>query len=465
MSILPPLLILVPVLGMAATALANKEHSYRIALISSGITLLLSAALVASISLSHAYPSFSVQYIMQLGVNFELAVSPLSLILVAMTAVVFFAAALVGEYFIGKSEKLYNVILLIGEAASLGVFLAANLLLLYIFWEIAEVVMFFIIFIYGGYNRRYAAIKFILYSLMSSLLLLIAIIILYANSSPHTFNILALSQATALMPGSIQLMVAALLIVSFMIKMPVFPLHSWLPVAHTEAPTTGSMILAGVLLKFGGYGLYLAFLLLPAMHAYSLDLAALFMFSSLYSAFVSLRQGNMKRMIAYTSITDMGIVALALAASTALTNTGAFYGMLSHGIAISLLFLMAGTVDELYGTLEIDKVHGIIRNFTRLPYIFILGVFAAIGLPLTSGFIADILIFLGAYKTFGLLALIPLASILIIGAALFWLAERSFMNSARSTEPLKPLDRIVTICSIFLLAATFLFGILPSLLI
>jgi NADH-quinone oxidoreductase subunit M len=459
-----PLIILIPFIAGLATFLFDKSRSHVISIMSSAAVLILT---IAAVYLANAYGlgsvNFSYSYIPALNLSFQLQFSQISLILTVMTAIVFFAASLVSNYFI-KDSRLYNLIFLIAEGASLGVFLSSNLFLLYVFWEISEVMMFFIIFIFGGYGRRYAAMKFIIYSLLSSFLLLIAIILLYVSVIPHTFDIGTIASLASSMPAYTQLAIMSLMLVAFMIKMPIFPFHTWLPDAHTEAPTTGSMILAGVLLKFGGYGLLLMFMLVPISHSYMVYMAIIFGFSAVYAAFVTFRQTNLKRLIAYTSITDMGIVAVGVAASSIIGTSGALYGMLSHAIAISVLFLIAGTLDEVYGTLEIERIKGVVARYPALTYIFIAGVFALVGLPLTSGFIGDLLIFIGSFHTFGMIGIVPLAGIFAIGAALFWTIERSFYNESRPTEPYNVLGSSVIMCGAFLIASTIVLGVLPFIL-
>lgn len=466
MSIALPFLVGLPFLGALLAAIINKRHSHTVSMIFSAIAFIISLYTIYIANFSSLTSlAFTVSYIPQLNLSLNFSMNSLTLMLALMTAIVFLAAAFVQAYFIKERGRIYSVLFLLAEGASFGVFLSANLLLLYLFWEITEIMMFFIIFLYGGYNRRYASIKFLVYSLLSSLLLLIAIIILYNSVTPHTFNIGNLVGSTAALPVGIQLLVTVLLLFSFMIKLPVFPLHSWLPDAHTEAPTTGSMILAGVLLKFGGYGIFLLLLIVPFAMQYASTIAIVFAFSSVYAALVALRQTNIKRMIAYVSVTDMGIVALGLFAANASATNGAFYAMLSHGIAISILFLVAGTLDELYGTLEIDRIKGVIKNFRGLTYIFILGAFVVLGLPLTTGFIADIALFFGAFSAFGYIAVIPLFGIIVIGAMLFWVIERMFMNPSDTTEPYTVTGYSVSLSGTFLLIMSIVFGIAPFILL
>ena len=465
MSIVLPLVILVPFVFAGLSLLINRRNLGTLSIISSILTFILVIAIIyQAFTYGIGSVSFNSEYIPSLGIGLHLQVTDLTLILVLMTSIVFLSASVVGTYFIEKGERIYGFIFLVAEGASIGLFLSANLFLFYVFFEIAEIMMFFIIFVYGGYDRRYASIKFIVYSLVASLLLLVGIMVIYANVTPHTFDINQIAAEAGSMPVGAESLAMLLLLIAFMIKIPVFPFHSWLPDAHTEAPTTGSMILAGVLLKFGGYGLLLIFLMLPLASHYGLYLAALFGFSAIYAAFVAMRQGNIKRMIAYTSITDMGIVALGVTAGNVLGTSGAIYAMLSHGLAVSLLFLVAGTLDELYGTLEISKIKGVMRLFPSLSYLFIIGVFAVVGLPLTSGFVGDLLIFFGAFNRFGIEGIIPIVSLVLMGGFLFWMIEKMFWGPKHS-EAYKALEKKVIYGGLLLLAATFILGILPSIML
>lgn len=460
------LIVLVPFAAIAPLLLAGRRYAFGISTFACAAVFLLSClAVYYSYALGAQALSFSAFYVPSLNLSFGLSLTQPTAILLMMTSIVFLAASVVGRYFIKERCVLYNTIFLIAAGSSAGVFLTSSLFFLYVFWEVSEVMMFFIIFVYGGYNRRYSSIKFIIYSILSSLLLLIGIMLLYNAVTPHTFGISSIIQESGSIGVPTQLAVLALFVLSFMIKMPVFPLHTWLPDAHTEAPTTGSMILAGVLLKFGGYGLFLAFLMLPIASHYAMYIFLVFLLSTIYSAYVCLNQTNIKRLIAYTSITDMGIVGIGLAAMNAFGTNGAMYMMLSHGIAISLLFLLAGTLDEVYGTLEISKIKGVIANFPGMSYLFIIGVFAALGIPLTAGFVADLMVFIGSFGSFGIVGLAPLFGILIIGAALFWVIERMFLSASKQTEPYNPLDRPVMASGVFLLLSAVFFGVLPFVLL
>ena len=461
-------MILAQLLWSVLILLLPKGRSSMLAKAGAAVTMVLTAAVAylyftagaASLSSSYAYSS-------SLGIAAGFQLNEVTLILIVMTSVIFFAASFVGDYFIGRNDKLYNFLFAFMEATSLGVFLSSSLIFFYVFWEVTEIAMFFIILLYGGIDRKYAAIKFLIYSIISSLLLLIGIMALYHYSAAQSFSIQTVISSGISAPAYMQALIFLVLLIAFMIKVPVFPFHTWLPAAHTEAPATGSMILAGVMLKFGAYGLLLLFSIMSPITAFAAPyLAILFAFSSIYGAFTAIKMSNLKRMVAYTSIADMGIVSFAMVALNQAGTIGAAYGMLSHGIAISLLFMLAGTFDKEFGTLQIERLGGILRWSAPAAYLFIFGIFAVIGIPLTAGFIADVLMFIGSTSTFGILGIAPLLSIVIVGAYLLWLAERSILGGRQSIEGLtESFDRSVRNSALVLASAAVILGVLPFLLL
>lgn len=461
-----PLIVFLPFVFVIPLFFLQEKRSFLLSIASSLIVLSVTV-IAAWVGISQGFPSLSFQqgYIQSLGINLDLELTKYSNIFMVMSAIVLFASALVARSFIKESQRIYNLLFLLTAGSTLGVFLAGNLFLFYLFWEISEVAMFFIIYIFGGYDRRYAAIKFLVYSIVASLFLLLGIMVVYSGLPTQTFSIAPIISQAASLPHGTQLLALALLSIAFLIKIPSFPFHSWLPDAHTEAPTTGSMILAGILLKFGGYGLLLMFLMLPLASSYALPLAAIFGFSALYSAMVAIRQEHLKRLVAYTSIVDMGVASLGIASQGAFGIAGGLYAMLSHGIVISLLFLLVGAVDEAYGTMLISRLKGVVKNLPMLAYGFVFGVFALIGMPLTAGFIGDLLVFIGAFSAFGVGGIVPLAAILIIGAFMFLVIEKVFLSSSKAIEPYANPGANIDMAAIFLSAAAAVLGIAPFLLL
>jgi proton-translocating NADH-quinone oxidoreductase chain M len=461
-----PLIVLVPILSAISLFAFNERHSFSIALASSLVMFLL-VAYVAYLGLSSGFGalSFSQGYIPSLGISLSLQVTQYGVIFLAMSAIVLLSASIVAGGFIKESRRIYNFLFLLAESSALGLFLSGSLFLFYVFWELCEVAMFFIIYLFGGFDRRYAAIKFMVYSIVASLSLLIGLMVIYANVPTPTFDLASVISQAASIPASAQLIAMLLLAFAFLIKIPAFPFHGWLPDACTEAPTPGSMVLAGVMPAFAVYGLLLMFLVLPASLAYANYFAVLFGFSALYCAIVAIRQSNLKRLIAYAGAMAMGIASLGLASMDAFGTAGALYSLLSHGTIISLMFLLAGALDESFGTPVLERIKGVMKSFPALSYSFMFGAFATVGIPLTSGFIGYLLVFSGAFGAYGVLGLVPIGALALLGAYLFYVLERSFLNVSAAVEPYQNPRRSVYLAIGLLIAATLLFGVLPSLLL
>lgn len=458
------LLIIVPILGSAASLFIGNRHSNFLGAAVALVELII--GLVAlHYFLSGALLAESYFYIPILNIDFGLGMNGVSLILMLLTVIVFAAAAMANIYFMKENAKGYNSLFLLVEATALGLFLSANLFFFYVFWDISIVALFFILFRFGGYDRRYAAFKFIIYSLISSSLLLIAILTIYVYTPGHSFDIAYVAAAASSIPRNVQIAILVLLMLSFMIKVPVFPFHSWIPDAYAEAPPSGSMLLSGILSKFGAYGILLMFALLPVAREFSMYIAALFIFSVLYASFVALAQKELKRMFAYLSMVEMGIIVFGIATANSLGSGGALFGMLSHAMIISLLFALAFLIEKVFGTTTIANLKGIANNSRVIAYAFLFGVLAAVGLPLTTGFITEFLIFLGGVKSFGLIGILPLVGVFINGAYLFWVFERSFVSTGSAMRALGGIGRSAYASLAVLISFVILFGIFPHLLL
>ena len=378
------------------------------------------------------------------GVNssYHIGVDGLSLPLVAMTAVIFLACAV---YALRETDRprLQAALFLFLQSMSMGLFLSADLILFFVFFDLSIVAMYFVIAGWGHRDAARSALKFFLYTFLGSLALLVGFIGLYIAADPHTFDMLELSEQTPLAGSSLAggLVLAAIL-VGLAVKTPTVPFHTWLPPAHTDAPAVGSAVLAGVLLKMGTYGFVrIAMPMLPqAWRAWAWVILVVGIVSVVYGALVALAQTDFKRMVAYTSVNHMGYIVLAVGAAglvagdtvdaRSIAVTGAVTQMVSHGLITGALFLLAGVLQERAGSYDMGAYGGLAAPAPRFAALFAVGAFASLGLPGFSGFIAEFQIFTGS------IAAAPVTAISVVGilvtAALFLRAlQRMFTGQTR----------------------------------
>ncbi|NOT13422.1 MAG: NADH-quinone oxidoreductase subunit M [Methylococcaceae bacterium] len=373
---------------------------------------------------------FSTPWIPRFGISFHLAADGLSLLLIALTIVLGFMAVSSSWTEIRNRQGFFFFNLLSCLAGTVGVFLAVDLFLFFFFWELMIIPMYFLISIWGHENRTYAAIKFVIFTQVSSLLMLLAIVVFvlisHNQSGLYTFDYFKL-QNTRIDPDlAFWLMLG--FFIAFTVKLPAVPFHTWLPDAHTQAPTGGSVILAGVLLKTGAYGL-LRFVI-PLFPEAALRFAPIAMtlgaVSVLYAAVMAYAQSDLKRLIAYTSVSHMGFILLGIFSWNLLALQGAVITMLAHGISASALFMMAGALQERLHTREMGNMGGLWSAFPRLSALALFFAMASLGLPGLGNFIGEFLVLLGAYKvsvlltsaTAVVLILAPVYSLIIIQKAL-----------------------------------------------
>ncbi len=333
-------------------------------------------------------------WIPQLGLNWSVSVDGLSMPLVLLAGLVT-TLSIFAAWRVDRRPRLFYALMLVLYAAQIGVFVAQDVLLLFIMWEVELVPVYLLICIWGGQKRRYAATKFLIYTAAASIFILIAGLAMAFSGDTITFDMVQLGLKDY--PLSLELALYAGLLIAFGVKLAIFPMHTWLPDAHGEASTPVSMILAGVLLKMGGYGLIrLNLELLPDAHVYFAPvLAILGVVNIIYGAFSSFAQTNMKRRLAYSSISHMGFVLLGIASFTDLGISGALLQMLSHGLIASVLFFLAGVTYDRAHTMTMTEMGGLGQAMPKVFALFTVGTMASLALPGMSGFASEIAIFIG----------------------------------------------------------------------
>ena len=413
------------------------------------------------------------------GVNssYHVGVDGLSLPLLAMTAVIFLACAV---YSLGERNRprLQAALFLFLQSMSMGLFVSADLILFFLFFDLSIVGMYFIIAGWGHGDAARSAMKFFLYTFLGSLSLLVGFIGLYVFADPHTFDMVELTAQLPLAGSSLAggAILAAILL-GLAVKTPTVPFHTWLPPAHTDAPAGGSAVLAGVLLKMGTYGfLRIAMPMLPeAWRSWAWVILAVGVISVVYGALVALAQSNLKRMIAYTSVNHMGYIVMAVGAAGVLASdaeqartiavTGAVTQMVSHGLITGALFLLAGVLHDRADTYEMDAYGGLASPAPRFAALFAVGAFASLGLPGFSGFIAEFQIFTGSIATVPVTA-VALLGILITAALFLRALQRLFTGETRgSSEGFADLRLPELLSAGPLLLLSLLIGVLPRFLL
>jgi len=399
------------------------------------------ATLIASLMLFMGFDTASADmqwmerssWIPSLGVQYLLGIDGVSLLLILLTTLLCPIAIMSSSSAIFERVKEYYAAILFLETGMIGVFVSLDLFLFYIFWEIMLVPMYFLIGIWGGGRRLYSAIKFFLYTLFGSLFMLLAILAIYfLNANPqygtgtYTFDLMTLYQMR--LPLSIQLWLFWAFFLGFAIKVPMFPFHTWLPDAHTDAPTAGSVLLAGILLKMGTYGFVRFCLPLFPIASQSAGVVSVMVGLSLigiiYGALVALVQTDIKRLVAYSSVSHLGFVMLGIFALNPQGLSGSVLQMVNHGLSTGALFLIVGMLYERRHTREISAFGGLAERMPIFALLFGISMFSSIGLPGLNGFIGEFLILVGAYQYNRVYAGLALLGIILGAAYMLWLYQR-----------------------------------------
>ena len=403
------------------------------------------------------------------GIDYFIGVDGISLFLVVLTGFLTPVALLSSWGSIERKVKEFSIFMLVLEAAMVGVFISLDLFLFYVFWDAMLIPMYFLIGVWGYDRRIYAAIKFMLYTMAGSVLMLVAILgLAYLHSAAtgsYSFDLLKL-YALDIAPQT-QMWFFLAFTVAFAIKVPLFPFHTWLPDAHVEAPTAGSVILAGVLLKMGTYGLLrFSFPLFPDAAAYFAPwLALLAVIGIIYGALLAMVQPDMKKLVAYSSVSHLGFVVLGICAMNAQGVQGAVFQMLAHGVSTGGLFLIVGMLSDRRHTRLISDYGGLKAVMPRLTAAFMIITLASIGLPGLNGFVGEFLILLGAFRWDPRFAVVAGLGVILSAIYMLWMFQRVFYGDVRHAEnatlpDLLPREwaSVVPLC-----AAALVMGIFPTL--
>ena len=460
--------------GVLLMALPNKSAriAHGVSIATTGLTFVVTLAIWARGTLPDGFAQVEeIAWIPAIGAAYRVGVDGLSLPLILLTSLLFFLSAIYAAR-ITDRPAVFVALMLMLETASIGTFAALDALLFYVFFEVSLVGMYFMIVGWGYEERQRAALMFFLYTLLGSLPLLLAIIGLYLGSG--TFDMRVWVEGTSL--GGLSAMLALIaMLVTFAVKIPAFPVHTWLPAAHVQAPTAGSVILAGVMLKFGTYGLVrFAYQMTPEAFAQAGQVILAFgVVSALYGAFAALAQSDLKKMIAYTSVNHMGYVVMGVAIATlaaeprirTIALDGATLQMVSHGLVTGALFFLVGMLQDRAHTRGISDFGGLLGRVPWLGWAFILSAFASLGLPGLAHFPAEFQIFLAtlngmSWGVAAILAIVVTAALYLRAIAGVFLGE---MNDKWADMP--DLDRREKLVIVPLLVLTVLVGVAPGWLI
>lgn len=481
-------IIWLPIIGMVAIALIPRDRESVIKWTAAGATglqLILCLVLLALFESASGTFQFTetAEWIPSLNIAYRLGVDGLSLPMVVLTSLLSFLGVFV-SWKIDRAVKGYFALFLLLDTGIIGVFVALDFFLFYVFWEVMLLPMYFLIGMWGGPQREYAAIKFFLYTLVGSVLMLIAILALYFTCG-KTFDMLVIMETASINLSGVtwwgmnaMKVIWVLLFIGFAIKVPVFPFHTWLPLAHVEAPTAVSVILAGILLKLGAYGLIrVNYTMLPdAVWWFAGAMAILGLINVIWGALCALAQKDLKKLVAYSSINHMGYAMLGMAAVIAAGAVngenwaaaqaglnGAVFQMFNHGTISAMLFILVGVIYDRAHHRDINGFGGLAARMPVYTGVVAIAFFAGLGLPSLSGFVSEAMCFIGAFPVFRTIVILATIGILLNAAYFLWAFQRMFLGKLNEKyADLPEISGLELFTLVPLAAITILFGVYPK---
>ena len=462
------LIIFVPVIGaLIVLFLPNMQAALirNVALGASGISLLASIYLAAIFDKTATAMQFTeqLQWVPEMGMTYALGVDGIALVMVLLTTIITFCCLLATNVSIANPKGFFAWFLLL-ETAVIGVFCAMDWFLFFMFWEFTLIPMFFLIGSWGSARRDSASLSFFLYTLTGSVAMLLAIIAIFSTVPGHSFDMQVLAEAGKTLPLELQILLFLGFLIGLGVKMPIVPMHGWLPLAHVEAPVPASMFLSAVMLKMGAYGLFRVSVMLPDGLIWFVPiLFALGVISLIYGALLALRQTDLKAMVAYSSISHMGFVLIGLAGVGIAGFTGAVMQMVAHGFVSAALFFLVGVLYVKTGTRDIRELSGLGRQVPKLAIATSLALLAAMGLPGFAGFIAEFHVIVGAFKEFGLSVLLISAGVLLTATYSLRVIASLFTGSPNPQYAnMDDLNTTETATTVPLVGLLLVLGILPG---
>jgi NADH-quinone oxidoreductase subunit M len=474
------LMLIVLLIGsILSFAIGKREHSRIVALVSTLLAFIISLVMFIEMQEFDGMFAFeeNLKWIPAAGISYHVGVDGISMPMVLLTTFVSFLCVVYAWEERLRSNQFFGLIVLL-DFALVGVFTSLDFFLFYIFWELVLIPMFFVIGIWGGSRKDYSAIKFLIYTHVSSVIMLAGIFAIFyfnwVSTGKMTFDIPVLlnNYAAVEFPTIWRDFIFAALLFGFLVKMPAVPFHTWLPDAHVEAPTVGSILLAGVLLKMGGYGL-VRFLVPMSLNANEVFIAVIAIFgviSILYTPLAALPQRDLKRLVAFSSIGHMGFISLGVAASLVsgdssmrmLALTGATFQLFAHGVITSILFGSAGVIQHHTGTRLFEKLGGLMKPMPKFSFLMVLGFFASMGFPGMVGFVAEFSVLAGALSLMPVFAVLALISIPLSVIYHLYALQRTVFGTPANPLPKSDFHTYEMIPLLVWVVVTVIFGIYPA---